>query len=136
MGDYVSLQAPSLCVFSHVWLFATPWTVGSSVHGISQARIPEWVAIFYARGFSQPRNRAHVSCASCICRQIFYHLASRFFSIITSWEAPFLTTVNQKWKSEDNLNGLQCTGKQLLANWDTMLGNSIYQVKSKNKVIS
>ena len=27
---------------------------GSSVHGISQARIPEWVAISYFRGSSQP----------------------------------------------------------------------------------
>ena len=24
----------------------TPWTIGSSVHGISQARILEWVAIY------------------------------------------------------------------------------------------
>ena len=33
---------------SHVWLFATPWSPpGSSVHGISQARILEQVAIAY-----------------------------------------------------------------------------------------
>jgi len=34
---------------------ATPWTVahpGSSVHGISQARILEWVAISFSRGSS------------------------------------------------------------------------------------
>ena len=35
---------------------------GSSVHGISQARILEWVAIFYSRGSSRPRDRTHVSC--------------------------------------------------------------------------
>ena len=29
----------------------------SSVHGISQARILEWVAITYSRGSSQPRDR-------------------------------------------------------------------------------
>ena len=37
---------------SHVQLFATPWTIawsGSSVHGISQARILEWVAISFSR---------------------------------------------------------------------------------------
>ena len=37
-----------VCVLSHVWLFITPWTVappGSSVHGIFQARILDWVAI-------------------------------------------------------------------------------------------
>jgi len=28
---------------------------GSSVHGIIQARIMEWVAIFFSRGSSQPR---------------------------------------------------------------------------------
>ena len=34
---------------------------GSSVHGILQARILEWVAILFSRGFSQPRNRTLVS---------------------------------------------------------------------------
>ena len=29
---------------------------GSSVHGILQVRILEWVAIPFPRGFSQPRN--------------------------------------------------------------------------------
>ena len=33
-------------------LFATPRTVGSSIHGIFQARILEWVAISYSRGSS------------------------------------------------------------------------------------
>ena len=44
---------------SCVQLFASPWTVGlpgSSVHGISQAGILEWVAISFSRGSSQPRN--------------------------------------------------------------------------------
>ena len=30
---------------------------GSSVHGIFQARILEWVVISYSRGASQPRNQ-------------------------------------------------------------------------------
>ena len=30
--------------------------LGSSVHGILQARILEWVAISYSRGSSQPRD--------------------------------------------------------------------------------
>ena len=34
---------------------------GSSVHGISQARILKWVAISFSRGSSQPRDRTHVS---------------------------------------------------------------------------
>ena len=35
---------------------------GSSVHGILQARILEWVAILFSRGSSQPRDRTWVSC--------------------------------------------------------------------------
>ena len=36
--------------------------LGSSVHGISQARILEWIAIHLSRGSSQLRDRTHVSC--------------------------------------------------------------------------
>ena len=53
-----------------------------SVHGILQARSPEWVAISYSRGSSQPRDRTHVSCVSCFDRQIIYHWAK--------WEAHLL----------------------------------------------
>ena len=35
---------------------------GSSVHGILQARISEWVAILFSRGCLQPRDRTQVSC--------------------------------------------------------------------------
>ena len=34
---------------------------GSSVHGILQARIPEWVAISFSRGSSRPRDQTQVS---------------------------------------------------------------------------
>ena len=43
---YVIRGCMYACVLSHVRLFVTPWTVvppGSSVHGISQARILEWL---------------------------------------------------------------------------------------------
>ena len=42
---------------------------GSSVHGISQARILEWVAIPFFRGSSRPRDW---TCISCIGRQALY----------------------------------------------------------------
>ena len=47
---------------------------GSSVHGILQARILEWVAMPSSRGSSQPRDWTHVSYISCIGRCILYHL--------------------------------------------------------------
>ena len=43
---------------------------GSSVHGILQARILEWVATPFSRGSSWPKNRTEVSC-----------IAGRFFTI-------------------------------------------------------
>ena len=43
---------------------------GSSVHGISQARVLEWVAIFSSRGCSQSRDGTRVSCTG---RRILYH---------------------------------------------------------------
>ena len=41
----------------------TPWTAGpgSSVHGILQARILEWMAIPFSRGSSRPRDQTQVS---------------------------------------------------------------------------
>ena len=35
----------------------------SSVHGIFQARVLEWIAISFSRGSSQPRDRTRVSCS-------------------------------------------------------------------------
>ena len=43
----------------------------SSVHGIFQARILEWVAISYSKGFSRPRDRTQVSWVSPIARWFF-----------------------------------------------------------------
>ena len=61
-----------LCMLSHVQLFVTPQTnqPGSSVHGIFQARVLEWVAISYSRGSSWLRDQTHISCNSCIGRWI------------------------------------------------------------------
>ena len=45
---------------------------GSSIHGIFQARVPEWVAISCSRGSSQHRDRTQVS---HIVGRRFYHLS-------------------------------------------------------------
>ena len=48
---------------------------GSSVQGIFQARIQEWVAISSSRESSQPRDGTYISCFSCTGMRILYHLA-------------------------------------------------------------
>ena len=60
---------------SRLQLFATLWTVtcqaGSSIHGISQGRILEWVTTFSSWGSSWPRNQTSVSCVSWVPGKFF-----------------------------------------------------------------
>ena len=43
----------------------------SSVHGIFQARILEWVAILFSRGSSRHRDQNCIFCVSCVAGQFF-----------------------------------------------------------------
>ena len=52
---------------------------GSSVHGIFQARILEWVAMPFSKGSSPPRDQTHFSQVSWLGRQFLYSGAT--------WEA-------------------------------------------------
>ena len=53
---------------------------GSSVHGISQARVLEWVAISFSRGSSQARNWTEIA-----------HIAGSHFTIWATREPPQYT---------------------------------------------
>ena len=64
----VAKSCPTLC---NPMDFSPP---GSSVHGISQTRILEWVAISFSRGSSWPRDQTWVSCTG---RRILYWWAIR-----------------------------------------------------------
>ena len=46
---------------------------GSSIHGILQARILEWVAMHSCRGSCQPRDHTRVSYILCIGRWVLSH---------------------------------------------------------------
>ena len=65
---------------------------GSSVHGISQARILEWVAISSSRRSFQPRDQTIISCVSCIGSWILGCWATR--------EAPIARLCSCKNKAE------------------------------------
>jgi len=67
---------------------------GSSVHGVSQARIPEQVAISYSRGSLRPRNQTRVSGVSCIGRRILYQCAT--------WEALYILNMYVHFCEEGN----------------------------------
>ena len=64
----VAQSSPTLCNPTDCGL------PGSSVRGISQARILDWVAISFSRGSSWPRDQTRVSCTG---RWILYHQPTR-----------------------------------------------------------
>ena len=121
------LDSSCLCVhmLSHVWLWdpmdcSLP---GSSVHGISQARILQCVAISFSRESPWPKDWIQVSC-----------IAGRFFNCCTTWEA-LLSLVhslfNVQWmfalcpiapKEPASLNHLQWTGGG--GKWDEGCGGT------------
>ena len=101
-------------LLSCVWLFVTPWTVVSSIHGVLQARILEWVAISFSRGSSWPRDW---TCTSRVGRWVLYQWAT-WEAVLTPSGWPHLTSTgihvigislfilqvnNQGWGSSDEL---------------------------------
>ena len=64
---------------------------GSSVHGISQARILEWVAVSFSRGSSQPRDWTYVSWVLYIPRWILYHCTTLAQLISDGWKVDWTT---------------------------------------------
>ena len=74
---------------------------GSSVHGIFQARVLEWVAIPFSRGSSWPRDWTYISYISA--------LAGKFFTTSATWEAQgslcYVTIIQVDVKVEDRILG-------------------------------
>ena len=69
---------------SSLWPYGLCSPPGFSVHGISQARILEWVAVSFSRGSSQPRDQTHVSCISRRVLYHWWHMASLFNSLTSN----------------------------------------------------
>ena len=98
-------SVPQLCLTLCDFMNCSSW--GSTLHGILQARIWEWVAISFSMVFSWPNDQIHVSYVSFICRwpffttespekplptamayrypSVFSHRYFRFFSQLSLW---------------------------------------------------
>ena len=79
----VCARSPQSCLTLWPYGHSPP---GSSVHGILQAWILEWVAMLSSRGLSWPRDQTCVSYISSTGRQFLYFL---FFS--ATWNPPTYT---------------------------------------------
>ena len=66
--------------------------LGSSVHGILQARILEWVAISFSRGSSWPRDQTQASC-----------IAGQFFTFWATKEVLLEQTAREEWNQHWNI---------------------------------
>ena len=79
---------------------------GSSLHGILQAGILEWVAISFSRGSSQPRDRTQVSCNAGRRFNLWATREALYQSDIQSLKA-YLLKSNVVWfKHKENTVGL------------------------------
>ena len=90
---------------SHVWLFCDPVDYsppGSSLHGISQTRILEWVAISFS---PSPGDLPNPGSKLCLlhCRQILYHLSHQGRCALPSLHTRLLP---QRWGVMKQWGGL------------------------------
>ena len=91
---------------------------GSSVHGTSQVRLLDWVAIYFSRGSFQPRDG---NCVSCIGKRILYcqplgkpciecayckKSSNEFFKFHTSWLLPPDLDISAPYKEHSHLTQL------------------------------
>ena len=81
---------------------------GSSVHGILQARILEWVAMASSRGSSRPRDRTRISYASCMGRWVLYHQGSLHWPRFQLIPAPEALPGPRGWALWDRKAGGSC----------------------------
>ena len=83
--------------------FAIPWTVACqapSVHGISQARILKWAAIFFPRGSSWPKDWTQTPALAC-----------GFFTTEPPGRPQYVESRNAKFIWEENFESLRTSDK-------------------------
>ena len=92
---------------------------GSSVHGILQARILEWVTMPSSRGSSWPRDWTSISCISCIAGGFFtdepwrkHPCLGQFtgcsLCISVAWYILAVSTSETFKRNPENTNGTLC----------------------------
>ena len=84
---------------------------GSSVHGIFQARVLDWVVTSFSRGSSRPRDRTWAS-----------HIAGRCFTIWATREAPLIAKRDSQILEEEAVTKLKIymRGTLKISQWRTL----------------
>ena len=84
----ITLKTLCLCLFNHVWLFALPWTVAHQTPLSMKFSRQE-----YGSGLPFPSPVTILDLGIKPLEPYSHVLASRFFNISTTWEAPKLLSV-------------------------------------------
>ena len=109
MGNFLLLASSQSCPTLFNPMDCSP--PGSSVHGILQARILEWLAIPFSRGSSGPRDQTWVSC-----------IAGRFFTV---WAAR-LSPHQKLWARHNYFSYF--TGKAMKALKEQLMPTGVTQI--------
>ena len=104
-------------------------SAGSPAHGILQARILEWVAIFFFRGSSRPRDRSHISYVSCIGRQVLYHWYHLGSPIEKETPLPMEISLTNKIQKRTTVTIILSSVTSFLS-WSTSIFNLSFSVRS------
>ena len=74
---------------------------GSSVHGISQEQILEWVAISFSRGFSWPRDRTWVCMSPALVARCFTlaYCKLNVTKLVLFYSKRTLSHIAEHWKT-------------------------------------
>ena len=96
--------------------------LGSSVHGILQARILEWVAIPFSRGSSRPRDWTHLSNVSCITGRFFTTGATCKAKQNKNPDQMIVKVLSENlWLVSTSLDKLTSRGFHLMKFWEILL---------------
>ena len=102
------------------------------VHWILQARIPEWVAIPFSRGSSQPRNWTRVSCKEiCKNRKQYHCRLERWWNKKSQILLPPTDILIHKQYTQEN-PWWEGSFSQLRSSCTQLAQNQLQQIQRKN----
>ena len=106
----------------------------SSVHGILQEKLLEWVAMLSSRGSSQPRDRTCISYVSYICRQEGNGNPLQYSCLENPMDGgAWLATVHGVTESRTRLSNFTITIFTASATWEALF-SLIHLPKCRNCV--
>ena len=97
---------------------------GSSVHGILQARILEWVSISFSRGSFPPRDWTQVSC-----------IAGRFFTVWTTRKVLVVLLLSRVWLFASPWTAARHASLSITNSWSLLKLMSVESVMPSNYLI-